>query len=410
MKPDAQHGLSEKPIRVLVDLRGLESTGINGGLQTYATWLIPWIIHHYREKFVFLALARISNVEIAASLLGAEDAVLVVADFNQEVNRSNLKSPTVVVCSTPIPQLIVHLGIECIYSPLGGLPCVPPDGVRAISLVADMLHMEMPMSLEYPIVRERSRNLEMLVKHATWVQCISHSSESRLLHHVPALKERTFFSYLPIHARFKRQNFISKGDQTRPYFLYCANYWPHKNHLALILGYNLYLKQTSEEPWDLVLTGADYKGGLGRVRNLVQALAIADRVRFTGYVSDDEMSQYWIDAGALVFPSLHEGFGIPLLEAMHYRVPILTSPNYSLTEIAGDAALYFNPMKPSQISDRMVEITSSPELRARLCDAGIRRLSQFSDKDEADLVVAALAGITPCRQPSQLHTVCGCPI
>ena len=399
-----------KQRRILVDLRGLEPDGINGGLQTYVTWLLPWLVEKHREKFAFIVLARFSNVDLAASLLGEDDAVIVEADSNRALRGRDKGMPTIVVCSMPIVQLIPQLEIKVIYSPLGSLPCIPPTGVSAISLVADMLHMEMSMGLDNTIVRDRARSLEMLEKHATWVQCISHSSESRLLHHKPQLNGRTFFSYLPIHTRFSTDEGSNSKSSRRPFFLYPANFWAHKNHLALIIGYNLYVKQTDADPWGLVLTGADYRGGMKKAKALVSALGIEDRVTFEGYVSDKDMSDLWRSAGALVFPSLHEGFGIPLLEAMHHEVPILTSPNYSLLEIAGPAALYFNPMKPAQISKRMLEVTGSKDVRDRLCKSGTERLKQFSDIEEAGLVVSALSGEEPVRPPFSVQPHCGCPV
>ena len=410
MRASKQWVLGSGRKRVLVDLRGLEPDGVNGGLQTYVTWLLPWLLDKHREKFEIVALARFSNLDLAVSLLGEDDAVVVEADSNRALRNGRGRCPTIAVCSMRAVQLIHQLGIEVLYSPLGSLPCVPPMGVCSISLVADMLHLEMPMCLEYPIIRDRTRSLEMLEKHASWVQCISHSSETRLLHHIPRLKGRTFFSYLPIHTRFSNDARLKAPASTKPFFFYPANFWAHKNHLALIIGYNQYLKQTEGEPWDLVLTGADYKGGMEKALALTYSLGIKDRVIFKGYVSDKEMSELWNSAGALVFPSLHEGFGIPILEAMHHKVPILTSPSYSLMEIAGPAALYFNPMKPIQIAGRMLEVAGSKTLRHRLSEKGEERLKKFSDCDEAELVVSALAGEVPVRPSSGVHPQCGCPI
>ena len=104
-------------------------------------------------------------------------------------------------------------------------------------------------------------------------------------------------------------------------------------------------------------------------------------------MSDAGLAELWREAGALVFPSLHEGFGIPLLEAMRHRVPILCGPDYSLNEIAGDAALYFNPRKPIQIAARMKELAQNPDVAERLRTAGTERLARFRADDEAELVV-----------------------
>jgi glycosyltransferase involved in cell wall biosynthesis len=163
------------------------------------------------------------------------------------------------------------------------------------------------------------------------------------------------------------------------------------------MGYHQYVQKQGAVAWDLVLTGAEYRGGMQQVSQTVEALGLRERVTFLGYVSDQELGKIWKGAGGLVFPSLHEGFGIPLVEAMHHQVPILTSPNYSLEEIAGSAALYFDPTKPEQIGDRMSELAASPDLAAKLVKRGADRLMRFSDSREADLVVDALLGQVPSR-------------
>lgn len=399
------------PRRVLIDLRGLEPSGVNGGLQTYVTWLLPWLIEHHREKFSFLALARHGNAELASALLGTEDAVWIESELDAPMMPASAGRPAVACGSWSVEQAVQRLGIQTIYAPLGPLRCTPPPGVHSVALVADMLHMEMPECLDYEIVQRRTRYIDHLAKHASLIQCISHSSEERLLHHVPEAAGKTFYSYLPVHQRFKNApaEDCSTVAPSSPYFFYPANFWPHKNHLALILAYHQYLREFGTGAWNLVLSGADYQEGMARVRATADALHLSDRITFSGYVSDSELGNLWRNAAALVFPSLHEGFGIPLIEAMHYRVPIITSPSYSLLEIAGPAALYFNPRKPEQLAARMIELSRSPELIQELRGHGDQRLTRFHDADEPELVVEAILGHHPQRPPSNRHAVCGCP-
>jgi glycosyltransferase involved in cell wall biosynthesis len=395
---------SSKPRRVLVDLRGLDPSGVNGGLQTYVIWLIPWLIKNHREKFSFLAVGRVENADLVSSLLGEEDALWIEGPFEATLSHGGEGRPVVVSGAWSVYTAVRKLNIQTVYAPLGALPCLSIPSVHSVGLVADMLHMEMPMCLDPATVQTRVKNLETVVKHASLIQCISHSSESRLLHHLPAAQGKTFFSYLPVQGRFESAS-ASEGstppEETNktgnPYFFYPANFWPHKNHLALIMGYHQYVQKQGAVAWDLVLTGAEYRGGMQQVSQTVEALGLRERVTFLGYVSDQELGKIWKGAGGLVFPSLHEGFGIPLVEAMHHQVPILTSPNYSLEEIAGSAALYFDPTKPEQIGDRMSELAASPDLAAKLVKRGADRLMRFSDSREADLVVDALLGQVPSR-------------
>jgi glycosyltransferase involved in cell wall biosynthesis len=382
----------------------LDPSGVNGGLQTYVVWLIPWLIKNHREKFSFLAVGRVENADLVSSLLGGEDALWIEGPFEATLSHGGEGRPVVVSGAWSVYTAVRKLNIQTVYAPLGALPCLSIPSVHSVGLVADMLHMEMPMCLDPATVQTRVKNLETVVKHASLIQCISHSSESRLLHHLPAAQGKTFFSYLPVQGRFESAS-ASEGstppEETNkaghPYFFYPANFWPHKNHLALIMGYHQYVQKQGAAAWDLVLTGAEYRGGMQQVSQTVEALGLRERVTFLGYVSDQELGKIWKGAGGLVFPSLHEGFGIPLVEAMYHQVPILSSPNYSLEEIAGSAALYFDPTKPEQIGDRMSELAASPDLAAKLVKRGADRLMRFSDSREADLVVDALLGQMPSR-------------
>ena len=117
--------------RVLVDLRGLETGGSSGGLQTYVTWLLPWLILHHRDEFAFLALARIQNGEQAASLLGDEDAVWVESVSNGTLQEAGHGRPAGVACSLPPGRAIRNLGVETIYEPRGPLPFTPQGFTRS---------------------------------------------------------------------------------------------------------------------------------------------------------------------------------------------------------------------------------------------------------------------------------------
>lgn len=132
----------------------------------------------------------------------------------------------------------------------------------------------------------------------------------------------------------------------------------------------------------MVLTGHE-DGRFLRLKEVATSLGIIDKVHFLGFVSEDNLSQLWNAAGALVFPSLHEGFGIPLLEAMQHKTPILAHHGCSIPEVGGEACLYVDARKPLELAEGLWRIAHEMDLRQKLILAGAERLQAFSLEREA---------------------------
>ncbi len=114
------------------------------------------------------------------------------------------------------------------------------------------------------------------------------------------------------------------------------------------------------------------------LRALAAQLGIADDLRWLEWISEAELEGLFAAATAFVFPSLYEGFGLPVLEAMARGVPVATSSRASLAEVAGDAALLFDPEDPRSLADALQRLLHDPDLRARLSAAGRERAAQFT--------------------------------
>jgi glycosyltransferase involved in cell wall biosynthesis len=165
-----------------------------------------------------------------------------------------------------------------------------------------------------------------------------------------------------------------------PYLFYPANFWPHKNHHLLITAYGMYLSRNPGREMDLVFTGAldDARRDL---QEKVRRMGLEQHVHFLGYLPDDQLTAVWKGCSFLIFPSLYEGFGIPVLEAMQFGKPVLCSNVTSLPEVAGDAALYFDPRKPAEIVHCLERIIGNGELSADLVNRGYERLSLFQSRE-----------------------------
>ncbi|MGA2453501.1 MAG: glycosyltransferase family 1 protein [Solirubrobacteraceae bacterium] len=171
---------------------------------------------------------------------------------------------------------------------------------------------------------------------------------------------------------------------------------PHKNLLALIGA----LAQIAPEQRPvLVIPGYPTAHEL-ELRARADALGIAEDVRFPAWVSSEELEGLWSIARAFVFPSLYEGFGLPVLEAMARGVPVACSNASSLPEVAGDAALLFDPRDESAITTAISRLLSDEALRARLGELGVAQAERFTWERTARLTLESYGRAMATAQPS----------
>ena len=166
------------------------------------------------------------------------------------------------------------------------------------------------------------------------------------------------------------------GGRADGHVLHVSNGRAHKNVARLVDAYAA-LPATLRARHPLVLAGirADARGAIA---DAVAARNVPDRVRIDGHVDDDTLAALYRDAAVFAFPSLHEGFGIPLLEAMAHDVPVVASRAGALAETAGDAALLVDPRDTAALRDALETALTDGATRARLVERGRARARSFS--------------------------------
>ena len=153
----------------------------------------------------------------------------------------------------------------------------------------------------------------------------------------------------------------------RPHVVFVGNVKPHKNLVRLLEAFALVKDRI---PHDLVILGKNEGFITGDDRVAVAARSLKERVRITGYLSDEEVRKTVANADLLVMPSLYEGFGLPVIEAMACGCPVLSSNAASLPEAAGDAVIYFNPLDVDDLANKLLSVLSDTTLRQRLSELG----------------------------------------
>ncbi len=136
----------------------------------------------------------------------------------------------------------------------------------------------------------------------------------------------------------------------------------------------------------LVLVGGDGHGSQA-VHEFIGREGLASRVTRLGYVSAGRLSVLYRAADLFLFPSLEEGFGLPVLEAMSYGLPVVTSRTSSLPEVGGDAALYVDPQDPSDIAAKVRQAAEDSSLRERMIAQGLARAREFTWRRTAEMTL-----------------------
>lgn len=168
-------------------------------------------------------------------------------------------------------------------------------------------------------------------------------------------------------------------DNRTPFLFYPAQFWPHKNHVALLSALKILVEQDRLD-FSVVLTGAD-KGNMKFVRQTAEDLGLEDRVRVLGFVARDELVYLYQNAFALAYPSYFGPDNIPPMEAFALGCPVVAAGVPGAAEQMGDAALFFDPNSEAQLAARIKELHSTPDLRETLIQRGRTRAGQWTARD-----------------------------
>ena len=169
---------------------------------------------------------------------------------------------------------------------------------------------------------------------------------------------------------------IAKYELPSHFFFYPAVTWPHKNHEVIFRALNILKKEHAITP-HVFFTGSstDHRPTLDK---LARDLGVSEQLHFLGFVTPTELQVIFRVATAMIYSSRFEGFGLPILEAFHAGLPVLSSNASTLPEVARDGAVYFDPDSPRELSALVKAILDTPELRENLIKNGMMILPKYS--------------------------------
>jgi len=186
------------------------------------------------------------------------------------------------------------------------------------------------------------------------------------------------------------QNLINKLNISKNYILSVCTLEPRKNLTTLLKAFETYCsKYSPDDDLELIIVGASgWKNS--NIRSAVEGSSSKDRIRFLGYVSDEELPLIYKGAKAFISTSIYEGFGLPLAESMAIGTPVICSAIKIYDEVTGDSAYKFSPLLVEEIAKGINQVLTDTELRERLISSGLERIKIFSWENSAKILLGAL--------------------
>jgi glycosyltransferase involved in cell wall biosynthesis len=399
--------MSRVPLKIAVDVTPILPGGENGGAKIFVLDLLRQLTAMAPEtQFVLLTQAA-SHEELATLDRPNVERRMVIGAVQANVVRPRLKrfasriSPLV---GGRLRRLLSRVGyrldmrlkrrgagtllrdldVDLLFCPFTA-PTYYEPGITTVCTIYDLQYKTYPEFFAPEDVAHRSQTFTDASRRATALAAISdYSRQSAIVHgNLDPSHIRT------IHLRMARR-IAPEADQStevlkrlslvpQRYLIYPANFWKHKNHEMLLTAFGMACVDGGL-PADIKLVCTGAPGARQEwLINASHGMNLSERIVFPGYLPNAELAALISNCSGVVFPSLYEGFGLPVLEAMAADVPVACSNTTSLPEVAADAAILFDPRIPSQIAEAMIALVGDEALRTRLIKAGRPRVDAFSD-------------------------------
>lgn len=275
------------------------------------------------------------------------------------------------------------------------VPFFVPKKTKIITIIHDISFNFFPQFIKFSDLLFLKTLLPISLKRADKIIGVSQFTRDEISRYYGISPQKIDFIYNAAGDNFRERNFSEeellsvrkKYNLPEKFFLYIGTHQPRKNLSLLIEGFAKIKDRLSGVK--LVLAGNKNARNFDRqIEETIKKLHIQEEVIFTGYIKEEDKPALFKLAHVFVFPSLYEGFGIPLLEAMSQKTPVLASDIPSFREIAGDGALFFNSQDLDDFSEKLYNVFVSANTRENLINAGCKRAGFFSWEKTAQKTLA----------------------
>lgn len=354
---------------------------------------------------IALDLRRIKNPGIGRYMRCLTEAMLAVAPQHEYLLILPPDSPDIIdveqgsaveklCCSAryysireqmEIPRILRRRRVDLLHAPHFNMPLISPCPVAAT--IHDVIYLACPEDLPSPAGRLYYRAMmTAAVRVAGQIITDSEFSKSQIVRFLKTDREVAVIypgvdpALQPVTDAARLHDIRARHGIRGDYILYTGIYKPRKNHTGLLRAFRRLLHLGGDA--SLVIAGPIGEGE-SELRRLAGQLHFADRVIFTGFVSDYDLPALYSGAHLYACPSLYEGFGFTVLEAMACGVPVVCSAETSLPEVAGAAALYADARSATEFGDALYRAFTDDDLRRMLVSKGFSNVRRFSWREAA---------------------------
>jgi glycosyltransferase involved in cell wall biosynthesis len=292
----------------------------------------------------------------------------------------------------PVRQDVIKNNVDVFFSPDGFIPL--GMSVPKVSMFHDVAYLRYPEHLQPRIRNFYAKWMPRYMAETDHIITVSEFSKKEIIDGYKINPDKISVVYNGITDSYQPLDDVRKTEvrqeytQGRPYFLYLGAIHPRKNVLTLVRAFEQY-KTSANNDYQLIVAGRS----AWHTEDVFQAIEkskFKNDIHLPGYVSTDNATSLVGAATAMIYPSLYEGFGLPVVEAMACGVPVICSNVSSLPEVAGGAALLFYPMDVDQLSKHLQSITTDEKLRNDLIRLGLEKKKFFSWDKAAEEIYTIL--------------------
>lgn len=254
--------------------------------------------------------------------------------------------------------------IDVFWSPAHHLPLFLLGDIKKVVTIHDVVWKKTPLTMPLLNLLSEKILMPLSLKKADKIITVSMSTANDVRAYWPIYENKIVVNYPAFNLpKPETSNYKEHLIIKRNYILFVGTIEPRKNLENLLKAY-LQLPEDLRKVYDLVIVGGKGWGKRTELKRLHEQSP--ERIKFLGYVSECELASLYKNASVFVLPSIYEGFGLPLVEAMYYGVPVITSNCSSMPEVAKDASLKVDPNNIESISNAMAEILINSKLKKDL--------------------------------------------
>ena len=396
--------MDKKLRRIAVDLTPLLPGGENGGAKLMTIELIRNLSRIAADCKFLLLTSEKNHEELAFLDSGNVRRILVSGGKGKFFKIRKGLRPLLAMLPAPVKIKLksLYFFIACmvqgknhfsrlktdlLFCPFTA-PFFHASNMPTVSVIYDLQFFHYPQFFTFEERCERDRHFKEACRLASRLICISNYVREAVLKQAEISSDRVHAVYIRLSSRLpektsqKSEEILARLNLAAySFLLYPANFWEHKNHRMLLTAFGIYLARNPKSDMKLLCTGHPCLH-MEALENAAKGMKLDERVVFPGYLSTEEYAVLLRSCKAVIYPSLYEGFGMPIVEAMAYGKPVLCSNVTSLPEVAGEAALYFDPKRPQTIVEAISVLEKDEKLVAQLVERGRQRAAQFSSAEQ----------------------------